>query len=233
MKKIVKQLGFISILFAIMFFSQISSAKASASDSNKISTSDIISMVNSSRSQMNLTPLVLNSQLESAANSKAEDMFNDQYFAHVSPSSRTPWDFISSAGYNYVYAGENLAIGYDNTVELQNAWMNSPDHRENILNPNYREIGIVAINRIYQGNNTTIVVEEFGSKDATQPISQSVASASITPPSVGADKNSSFSFKKIIDLLNNNFLIVSFLIIILIITIIFFTLKQKKFKIII
>lgn len=135
-----------------------------------ISSPSIVSLANTSRAQAGLGALSTNSQLESAALTKANDMFKNQYFAHTSPQGKTPWNFISDAGYSYVYAGENLAIGYGDSSELHNAWMNSPTHRENIMNPNYREIGVASIDGVYEGANTTIVVQEFGSNSAQSPV---------------------------------------------------------------
>ena len=135
-----------------------------------ISSSSIVSLANSSRTAAGLGTLSTNGQLESAARAKANDMFANQYFAHNSPQGKTPWDFINGAGYSYVYAGENLAIGYSDSTELHNAWMNSPSHRENIMNPNYREIGVASVDGVYEGANTTIVVQEFGSTSAQSPV---------------------------------------------------------------
>lgn len=135
-----------------------------------VSASSLVALANASRAKAGLTALTTNSQLESAARAKADDMFKNQYFAHNSPQGKTPWNFISDAGYSYVYAGENLAIGYGDSAELHNAWMNSPTHRENIMNPNYREIGLASVDGVYEGANTTIVVQEFGSNTTQSPV---------------------------------------------------------------
>jgi len=137
-----------------------------------VSGGSLVSLANTSRTQAGLATLSTNSQLEQAAAMKAADMFTNQYFAHTSPQGKTPWDFISAAGYNYVYAGENLAIGYTNSSELHNAWMNSPSHRENIMNPNFRDIGIAVVDGDYEGAPTTIVVQEFGSTETSQPVAE-------------------------------------------------------------
>jgi len=126
------------------------------------SAGTLVSMTNSVRSRNGLGSLSVNSRLTSAAYAKAQDMLANQYFAHTSPSGRTPWDFIKSAGYNYSYAGENLAIGYSDASELFSAWMASATHRENILNPNFREIGVAVIAGTYEGVETIIVAQEFG-----------------------------------------------------------------------
>jgi hypothetical protein len=166
MQKYTKKLIFI-IIFALAF-NVLYIPKAFAA----VSASSLVSMVNASRSGAGLAILSTNSQLESAAYAKANDMFTNQYFAHTSPQGKTPWDFIGGSGYAYVYAGENLAIGYSDSTELHNAWMNSPSHRENIMNPNFREVGIATVDGEYEGAPTTIVVQEFGSTDSSQPVAE-------------------------------------------------------------
>ncbi|MCK4525186.1 MAG: hypothetical protein KAU07_02005, partial [Candidatus Andersenbacteria bacterium] len=101
-------------------------------------------------------------KLTEAAMEKADDMFEFQYFDHNSPSGSTPWTFIRSAGYDYIYAGENLAIDFVTANGAHKALMESASHRENILNSNYTEIGIAVMEGIFDGNKSIIIVEEFG-----------------------------------------------------------------------
>lgn len=126
------------------------------------SADTLINLANSSRSQNGLANLTENSKLTTAAYAKANDMLTNDYFAHTSPAGKMPWDFIKAAGYDYIYAGENLAIGYVNDQELHDAWMNSPTHRANIMNENFREIGIAVVTGEYDGAQTTVVVQMFG-----------------------------------------------------------------------
>ncbi len=133
------------------------------------SAGTLVSLTNSERSKNGLGSLSVNSALTAAASAKANDMLAKNYFAHTSPDGRTPWDFIHAAGYNYTYAGENLAIGYSSASELMSAWMASATHRENILNSNFREIGIAVVAGKYDGVDTIIVAQEFGATVASQP----------------------------------------------------------------
>jgi len=132
------------------------------------SSGTLVTLTNSERAKAGLGALSVNSALTSAATAKANDMLAKGYFAHTSPDGRTPWDFITAAGYDYVYAGENLAIGYSSASELMSAWMNSQTHRDNILNPNFREIGIAVVSGQYNGAETTIVAQEFGAQVAAE-----------------------------------------------------------------
>lgn len=155
------------------FWTNITVAQAS------YSAGSIISSTNSQRVSNGLGSLTSNSTLSAAANAKAQDMFANQYFAHTSPQGKTPWDFIHAAGYDYTYAGENLAIGYNDISELMSAWMASPTHRENILNPNFREIGVAVVSGTYEGAETLIAVQEFGAQESAP--AEAVASESVTP----------------------------------------------------
>jgi len=120
------------------------------------------SLANQTRQSVGLNPLASNPKLDQAAELKAEDMVKNQYFAHTSPTGINPWFWFSRAGYNYKFAGENLAIGFFDSIEVYNAWLNSPSHKANLLNPNYKEIG-TAVLRGYGDGNVFVVVQLFGS----------------------------------------------------------------------
>lgn len=130
------------------------------------STDTLIDLTNASRAANGLANVTENNKLNTAALAKANDMFTNQYFAHTSPAGKTPWDFIKAAGFDYTYAGENLAIGYDSDQELHDAWMNSPTHRANIMSANFHEIGMAVVTGKYENATTTIVVQMFGTEAA-------------------------------------------------------------------
>lgn len=129
-----------------------------------ITVEKILNLVNQERIKANLSPLKLSPELSTAATQKADDMFSKDYWAHVSPTGTTPWQFITSTGYSYLYAGENLAKDFLTSEETVRAWMNSPTHRANILKPEYLEIGLAVMNGRLQGGDTTLVVQEFGAR---------------------------------------------------------------------
>ena len=112
---------------------------------------------------MGLQPLTENQKLDEAAQLKAQNMVQDNYFNHTSPTGVTPWFWFLQAGYKYKYAGENLAIGFYDSQEVYNAWLNSPTHKANIVNPNYTEVGTAVLGG-FGPNNSIIVVQEFGSR---------------------------------------------------------------------
>lgn len=127
-----------------------------------ISSQKLLLLVNQKREANGLPPLILNEKLSSAAVNKVKDMFSKNYWAHGSPDGETPWVFIKRAGYNYVYAGENLARGFDNTDSIVNAWMASTQHRANLLSQNYRDVGFAIEVGKLAGEETVLVVQELG-----------------------------------------------------------------------
>ncbi|MBU1084732.1 MAG: CAP domain-containing protein [Candidatus Beckwithbacteria bacterium] len=127
-----------------------------------ITTEELINLTNQERQKNGLQELKLNPVLVNAATKKAADMINKNYWAHTSPEGKTPWSFFKEVEYQYLYAGENLARDFQDSDSVIKAWMNSPTHRDNILSSRYRDIGIVVIHDTFQGQETTLVVQMFG-----------------------------------------------------------------------
>lgn len=129
---------------------------------SNIHVQELLTLTNERRVAAGLAPLKLNNQLSRAAYAKAKDMFADGYWAHVAPDGTQPWDFILGAGYDYSYAGENLAKNFTNSGEVVTAWYKSDSHRENLLNPKYEDIGFAVVDGVLDGYETTLVVQTFG-----------------------------------------------------------------------
>ncbi len=140
------------------------------------------SLTNEARVQNNLDNLQTNPLLEIAAENKALDMANKSYFAHESPDGRMPWDWIEEAGYDYSYAGENLAVNFIDSEEVINAWMRSPSHRKNILNVSFKEIGLGMVKGFYKSREAIFIVQMFGASAKLSPQNQIVAAPLETPP---------------------------------------------------
>jgi len=122
----------------------------------------VIKWTNSQRAKYGLPPLKENLKLNASARLKVEDMFKNQYFGHISPSGVEIGDLASQAGYEFISIGENLALGnFENDETLVQAWMDSPGHRENILNKNYSEIGVTVIKGMFEGKTTWLAVQHF------------------------------------------------------------------------
>lgn len=134
-----------------------------------ISASEVISLTNKERSALGLAPLTENKSLDAAALAKGQDMLSKGYWAHFAPDGTSPWSFFTNFGYKYQYAGENLARDFNNAGSAVEAWMNSATHKENILNPHYKEIGIGVVEGSLSGVDTTIIVQFFGASTTSVP----------------------------------------------------------------
>lgn len=129
----------------------------------------LTSITNEERQSFNLPPLKENPLLSSAAQLKAEDMAKNGYFAHTSPEGKTPWYWFDQVGYKYLYAGENLAVNFYESIDVSEAWMESPTHKANILKANYTEIGIGVAKGVFEGRNTVFVAQLFGTPAINPP----------------------------------------------------------------
>ncbi|MBU0707646.1 CAP domain-containing protein [Patescibacteria group bacterium] len=144
-------------------------------------TQDIVYLTNQERINNDLLPLSLNSKLIEAANKKAQDMLTKNYFNHNSPDGHEPWDFITDADYPYIYAGENLAINYPDSLSTFKGWLNSPSHYENIVFPSFQEIGVAIHSAEINGQVTTVTVQLFGSRNDFTPFNTFLSDATTQP----------------------------------------------------
>jgi hypothetical protein len=147
----------------------------------------LVDGTNQNRVANGLPDLQVNPLLQAAAQDKANDEATKGYFAHTSPQGITPWYWFQQAGYNYLYAGENLAVNFTDSQNVTNAWMNSPEHRANILSTQFTQIGIATAQGTYNGQPAIFVAEEFGTP-APAPIAfvntASAASVPATAPAI-------------------------------------------------
>lgn len=141
----------------------------------------LVDLTNANRATEGLDTLSVNPTLVAIAQAKANDMAQKGYFAHTSPEGKDPWYWFRTFGYEYVHAGENLAVNFSDSSNVVRAWMDSPTHRDNILNGTYTEIGIAMAEGEYEGHRATFVVQVFG---APQEAPRAVAEASTPSASV-------------------------------------------------
>jgi len=113
---------------------------------------EVVELTNNERTNNGLAPLQIDEELSVVAREKSDDMSARNYFDHNSPTYGSPFDMMRSYGISYKAAGENIAKGQRTPEEVVNAWMNSPGHRENILNGNFTHIGVGFVE---QGNHWT------------------------------------------------------------------------------
>ncbi|WP_178075951.1 CAP domain-containing protein [Paenibacillus oralis] len=116
-----------------------------AQDSSQFAQ-QVLDLVNKERSKAGLGALTMSPELANMAMVKAQDMYNNNYFDHNSPTHGSPFDMMKEFGITYNSAGENIAKGQSSPTQVMNDWMNSPGHKANILNSSYTKIGVAYYN---------------------------------------------------------------------------------------
>ncbi len=132
---------------------------------------EIITLTNQERSARGISVLSENEKLDQAAREKLIDMFDNNYWDHKSPDGKQAWDFIRSENYDYLLAGENLAKGFNKSTTVVEAWMNSETHKANIVNANFKQIGVAIGTGVIDGQDVILIVQVFAT-----PKGQAVAS---------------------------------------------------------
>lgn len=184
---------YIGLLFALsLFFKTLPKLAPGVLGFTSYITSDqIVSLTNKERSQVNLPLLTFDARLAAAAQAKGEDMLADNYWSHESPTGKTPWDFILSQGYDYIYAGENLAKDFAYGEDALKAWMNSPTHKANIINPDYENIGVAVVKGDFGGEQVVLVVQMFGTEPISKPTAQIITNKKPEGSTLGSFLDSS------------------------------------------
>ena len=129
---------------------------------SEITIEQLLSETNAARLKEGRESLNLNSNLTKAAYLKAQNMFDEQYWAHTSPSGTPPWKWFGDVDYNYANAGENLAKNFSTSAAVVSAWLGSPSHRDNVLKAEYQDIGFAVVDGELKGQNTLLVVALYG-----------------------------------------------------------------------
>jgi uncharacterized protein YkwD len=140
--------------------------------STEMSLSGLLSSTNSQRASNGAGALTLNSKLNAAAQAKADDMVNRDYWSHNTPDGHEPWVFIDAQGYQYTKAGENLAYGFSTSNATIIGWMNSPSHKANLIDTAFTEVGFGfanSANFVGTGNETIVVAHYAKPVSATPP----------------------------------------------------------------
>ena len=138
-------------------------------EARQLTIPNLVQALNNDRIENGLAPLRRNAALDRAAALKAADMVAGQYFSHTSPTGVSPWHWFKASDYAYAYAGENLALDFNNSEKVQAAWMESPLHRANALNSDYEDVGyavaegtFTSINGAKKMRQGIIIVQLFG-----------------------------------------------------------------------
>lgn len=154
---------------------------------SNITIASLLEKTNKARIESGVGSLSLNNKLNESALLKAQDMLANQYWAHTSPEGVDPWKWFETVDYEYVEAGENLAKGFYLTDAVMMAWMNSPDHKKNIVNPNYKEVGFAVVSGEFEGRITSLIVAHYG-VEATNVITD--IKSAFSQPEITGDSSS-------------------------------------------
>lgn len=127
-------------------------------DENEITSGNVIAAINKKRLENELSIYIISDKLNTAADKKAEDILNKNYWSNNAPDGTTPWTYIANSGYSYNYSSLLLGKGFYNTSNLMNAWMNDKTNKDNILSKNHTDIGVSIKSGNLQGESTKIAV---------------------------------------------------------------------------
>jgi uncharacterized protein YkwD len=167
-------LPMILILFVSVILSGYTPRRGTLAYATEMSQQSLLNATNSERTNNGKTTLKLNSTLSQAAQAKANDMTARNYWSHKTPEGQDPWVFFNKVGYSYLKAGENLAYGFTTSRDTVTGWMNSPSHRDNLLDPDFSEVGFGYANssNYNKAGQETVVVAMYGNPQKTTPSQQ-------------------------------------------------------------
>ena len=142
----------------------------------------LLESTNQARVGASSAELTLSDKLDQAAQAKAEDMASKNYWSHITPAGEQPWSFIEAADYSYGFASENLAYGFDSSADTIKGWLNSPNHKQAMLDQKVSQVGFgIADSPDYQGKGpSTVVVGMYAS-----PASALSSQTTYLPPTSG------------------------------------------------
>lgn len=169
----------------LLFVSSLSGSQV-LNYATSIDQASLLDKTNSARAEHSVGKLKISEKLNQAAQTKAKDMANKNYWSHITPSGEQPWSFIESADYKYSFASENLAYGFASSSDTIKGWLNSPSHAQALLDNKVSEVGFgIANSADFQGKGQeTIVVAIYASPAQSSPESLS-SQTKYLPPSDG------------------------------------------------
>jgi len=149
----------------------------------------LVDLANEDRAALALPELTVSPALTAAAQAKADDMARKGYFSHTTLEGHDSWYWFKEAGYDYQFAGENLAVNFSDSGDVEKAWMNSPTHRDNIMNARYTEIGIAVAEGTYEGRPAIFAVQMFGRPKGSLAVTPVVAESETSSVSASVDSS--------------------------------------------
>lgn len=119
-----------------------STSNTTLTNSNADLINQIVSLTNNFRQQNGLAPVTLNSRLTSAAQTHTQNMALQDFVSHTGADGSTVDKRVTATGYGWSIVAENIAAGYETAAQVVQGWIDSPGHRENLLNASVTEIGV-------------------------------------------------------------------------------------------
>lgn len=136
------------VIFGFLNFS----TQVFANTNTRSLSQEVVILVNKERARLGLRPVSGDYKIAKVADGHAKDMYRRNYFSHKSLDGSDLGDRLQKGGVQYFFAGENIAKGQQTSVRVMKAWMNSPGHRKNILNPQYGRIGVAKVGDVWVQN---------------------------------------------------------------------------------
>ncbi len=182
-------LGLLFAIFAVNLMQPLAQKSHLLAYATDMSSSGLLEATNAERTENGRSKLSLNSKLSSAAQSKANDMVKRDYWSHNTPDGKEPWVFISTAGYDYQKAGENLAYGFLTSSSTVSGWMSSASHKANMLDSTFTEVGFGYANssNFNDDGKQTVVVAMYAKPQVLSVSNTAPASAEPTTASPPSD----------------------------------------------
>lgn len=178
-------LGALAVIVLVFMASTLAGLMIRNGEGAAVITAIISDLTNTDRRANSVGELTVSPTLTAIAQAKANDMAQNGYFAHTSPEGKSPWYWFKQGGYVFNFAGENLAVDFSDSADVERAWMNSPTHRSNILNTKFTQIGVATAVGTLDGRQTTFVVQMFGTparKDELQNLETPTEITKTTKP---------------------------------------------------
>lgn len=150
-----------TVLFAQSFATFFADKTVGLTDAQAV-RDEMLQRVNAARAAEGVAPLAMNALLQEAAQAHAQDMFDRAYYSHESPEGTNAFDRVTAHGYKSMLAAENIAKNQFSVAQVMESWLNSPEHRDNIMDPDLKEVGF----GLAYGKNTNgyelLWVQDFG-----------------------------------------------------------------------
>ncbi|HPR91463.1 MAG TPA: CAP domain-containing protein [Candidatus Paceibacterota bacterium] len=167
-----KKLFLSALILSIFGLSSLAPVSQASNYSDQM-VGEMITATNLERTALGLEPLKVDATLNQVAELKVQDMVKNGYFAHISPAGVSPWHWFAVAGYDYRYAGENLAVNFTDYKNILPSWMKSPSHKANIVDPHYTAVGMATMEGVYKGKTVVFVAQEFGKPQLVNSVDKS------------------------------------------------------------